>query len=908
MAIDADKIYLLIFIPIIIIAAVFITKKFIKGDRYINTSTALRTLTVISLILSLSGMSVTDRAKNDTTLFLADISESVSAQKERVAEFINSAQSHKETGDKTAVSLFGGRAVTAVSPTEEFVNANLDNSSTENDNTNIEAAIKQAVSAFDGDTRKRLVIITDGLETRGDALAARNVLNSENISTLIYDIGGGIKSEAGIREISLPQYVNINMSYDVTVIVDSIGSGQADLRLYRGTALVLNERVTLKDGENRFVFTDIAQSGGGVTYRAEIVPQDDTFYQNNTVYGYCYAENLPSVLVVGSGASAENMRNLLAASQLSVETAETSALPSSYDALTAYDAVVLADVPYSEMNESFIDALDNFVKYSGGGLIVTGGENAYGPGGYEDTPLEDMLPVEMSVKTQSEEPDLAMIMVIDRSGSMADNSQGVSCMDIAKEAAIRGINEMDPEDKVGVIAFDSAAQWVVELEEIGSNMESIENAIGTIQAGGGTSILPALRMACTKLADTDSKLKHIILLTDGQAETDGYSNLLRQAREDGITISTIAVGQAADTNLLQYIAEEGRGRYYFADRYSRLPEIFVYETTIAGKDYLNNEDFYPTAADPSEITENIDSVPVLHGYVSTTAKPRADVVLQSDREEPVLAVWQYGLGRAAAWTSDVSGQWSGDWLSSREGTDILRNLISYSMRSNIMYDIEVTGEASGGVSEVTAKIPVNKNTTAVKATVVTEDGKEYGGDMSAVLPGEYKFTIPTDAEGAYIIAVEETLSDGTVNAYNTGFVIGYSKEYDTQSFGSGGIIDELASYDGIDIITSPDEVYEHELPDTYAKRDITVPLLVLALILLLLDIFIRRFPEIIDKAAETAARLNPVRKRKKPLEARLKERKPAESKPEEKSEKPKDDEKKKSSASALAEFKRNRNK
>ena len=201
MAIDADKIYLLIFIPIIIIAAVFIKKKFIKGDRYINASTALRTLTVISLILSLSGMSVTDRAKNDTTLFLADISESVSAQKERVAEFINSAQSHKETGDKTAVSLFGGRAVTAVSPTEEFVNANLDNSSTENDNTNIEAAIKQAVSAFDGDTRKRLVIITDGLETRGDALAARNVLNSENISTLIYDIGGGIKSDEDIEKV-----------------------------------------------------------------------------------------------------------------------------------------------------------------------------------------------------------------------------------------------------------------------------------------------------------------------------------------------------------------------------------------------------------------------------------------------------------------------------------------------------------------------------------------------------------------------------------------------------------------------------------------------------------------------------------------------------------------------------------
>ena len=920
MAIDADKIYLLILIPILIAAAVFITKKYLKGGRYTNTSTVLRLLTVAALICSLSGMSVVDKANNDTTLFLVDISDSAANEADKISEFINSAQSHKKSGDKTAVSLFGGRAVTAVPPTDEYTTVNLKNSSTDNENTNIESAIKQAAAIFDKDTNKRLVLITDGSETRGDGISARNTLKTENIQTLIYDISGNIESEAGIREISLPQYVNINMNYDVSVIVDSIGSQQAELRLYRGTALVLNEKVTLKNGENRYVFTDIATKGGGVTYRAEIVPENDTYYQNNTVYGYCYAENLPSVLVVGSGASAENMKNILEASQLNVDTVSANSLPSSYDALTAYDAVVLADVAYNDLNDSFLKALDEFVKYSGGGLITTGGENAYGPGGYEGTLLEDMLPVEMSIKTQSEDPDLAMIMVIDRSGSMADNSQGISCMDLAKEAAIRGVKELDEDDMVGVIAFDSAAKWVVELKEVGPNIDSIEKSIGTIQAGGGTSILPALRAACTKLSETDTKLKHVILLTDGQAETEGYSNLLRQARADGITISTIAVGQGADTELLQYIAEEGMGRYYYADRYTSLPEIFVYETSIASKDYLNNEDFYPSAADSSEIIQDIDSVPVLHGYVSTTAKGRADVVLQSDNEEPVLAVWQYGLGRTAAWTSDVSGQWSDEWLASNEGVEILRNLISYSMRSDILYDIEVTGEASGGVSEVTAKIPVNQDTTAVKATIVTGEGKEYKADMSAVLPGEYKCSIPTDEEGAYIITLEETLSDGSSNAYNTGFIIGYSKEYDTRKLDSNGIIDELASYEGIRVITSPEEVYETALPDTYAQRDITVPLLVLAIILLIIDILLRRFPEEIDRAAAVAAKLKPVRKKKPGFEERMKERKSQSSKNAEKSDKKeqeisdrtekvsKDGVAKKSSASTLADFKRNRKK
>jgi len=856
MALNADNVYILLLIPIMIIAAILLIKRnTVKSDRYVKVSTFLRTLTLIALILSMSGMSVVDEAKDNTTVFVTDISDSAKTTTKKVTSFIDDAQSYKSNGDKTAVTVFGSRPVTIVPPTSDYTSVNIDAPSVGKENTNIESAVKLATSVYGDNTKKRLVLLTDGAETKGDVLSLRNMLKSENIQTLIYDISNNIESEAGLREISVPQYVNINMDYDVNVIIDSIGSQSSEFRLYRGTTLVVNETISLKDGENRYVFTDKAEKGGGITYHAEISPEKDTFYQNNSVYGYCYAENLPSILIVGEGDSTENMKKILEAAQLNVEVVSPANVPMNYDSLIAYDTVVLADTSYKDLNEDFVSSLESYVKYAGGGLIVTGGENSYGPGEYTGTMLEDILPVDMNIKTQSEDPDLSMIMVIDRSGSMADGSQGISCMDLAKEAAFRGVKELDDEDMVGVIAFDSQAQWVVEMTEVGGNLDSIGESIGTIQAGGGTSILPALRMACTKLADTDTKIKHIILLTDGQAEQTGYDSLLNQAREDGITISTIAVGQGADTKLLQYIAEAGGGRYYFADQFASLPEIFVYETTIASKDYLNNDDFYPVAADSSEITESITSVPMLHGYVSTTAKSRADVVLESDKEEPILATWQYGLGRTAAWTSDLSGQWSSDWLASDEGTQIIRNLVSYSMRSDVIYDVEVTGEASDGVSAITAKIPVNTKTSGVTASVLTQEGKEYNVNMSAVEPGKYGGTIPTDVEGAYIITLTEGLSDGEQNVYNTGFIIGYSNEYDTRNMNDNGVIDELASYDGINIITSPDEVYSSELPDAYAKKDISVPLIIIALILLLIDISLRRFTEITDKLAESYDKL-----------------------------------------------------
>ena len=184
----------------------------------------------------------------------------------------------------------------------------------------------------------------------------------------------------------------------------------------------------------------------------------------------------------------------------------------------------------------------------------------------------------MEMKIKGEVPSLGIMLVIDKSGSMG--GQGVySKIEIAKEAAIKALDSLKPKDKIGVIAFDGAAQWVVEFTDI-KNKDDIIDSIGTIRAGGGTSIIPALDEAYLALKDADTKQKHIILLTDGQAESSGYYQLLENINKAGITVSTVAVGQGADEYLLSTIAEEGNGRYYFVDDFSTIPHIFTKETML----------------------------------------------------------------------------------------------------------------------------------------------------------------------------------------------------------------------------------------------------------------------------------------------------------------------------------------
>lgn len=847
MAIDFTKPIMLILLPIIMVFIIFACKGASKGFKK-NLQTVVRSMVCLLLILALAGTSIKTYTDTTTTIFAADLSASLNDAKSTSTEYIKEAIKHKSEKDLAGVVAFGGNAVVEVSPANE-INLNGFNAYIEEEATNIDKALKIASGLIDQNSEKRIVLISDGNETTLQVLKQASSLKAQGIVVDGVLLENTIAQEVQITSLITPNYMDKNTQYDIEVLAHSLTDTQAVLKVLKGNTLAVNQSVSLRKGENRFLFSDTSAEGGGIIYRAEIEAEEDTLYENNKAYSYTYVEDTPAVLIIeNADNSGLEVQKLLEGSKVKTKLIESSEAPNSIEDLNLWDAVVVADVSAEELSQEFLTSLEAFVKTTGGGFIVTGGENSYALGGYTGTMLEDILPVTMELETEGEKPDLGMIMVIDHSGSMSDSSYGVTRMEMAKEAAMRAVEVMEAKDSIGVIAFDSEPTWSVELQKIGENADSIVNSIGGIQPQGGTSILPALDEAFNILSKADTKLKHIILLTDGQAEQSGYDGLVEKMKAAGITLSTVAVGSGADVNLLSDLAKKGNGRYYFTNEFTNLPQIFTKETTIAGKEYINNRSFYPQAKDSSQILSGIDEVAQLKGYIGTTAKPRADAVLISDTEEPVLCTWQYGLGRTAAWTSDMSGRWTEDWLASNQGTQIIRNLVSWVMRSQVSSEIQFSGEKNSDTSIITASMPYNSNVSQVSAVVLSADGKETLLEMKAAAPGVYSGEATGISEGGYIISLSLTMKDGSVETERGGFNIQYPTEYDLRNFSGGrDLMEKLTAQTGGRMLTSPKEVFSEKIRTAYTDKDLNTMLITAALLLFLFDVAIRRFGFIAEK-------------------------------------------------------------
>ncbi|RYD30146.1 MAG: VWA domain-containing protein, partial [Verrucomicrobiaceae bacterium] len=302
--------------------------------------------------------------------------------------------------------------------------------------------------------------------------------------------------------------------------------------------------------------------------------------------------------------------------------------------------------------------LKSYVQDFGGGLAMMGSENSFGLGGYYKTPVEDVLPLVSRFEKEKEKPSLAMVLVIDKSGSM----QGAP-MALARQAAKASVELLGAQDQVAVIAFDGAPQLVSEMRRA-SERDAIQAAIDTIQEAGGTDLYSAMEMGKQILDNTTAKIKHMICLTDGQTEDRGFGSLTQALVDSGVTVSTVGMGDGAVGDLLQGIAEVGKGRYYQTNDPSNVPQIFTKETIQATKSAIK-EDVYQaiTVTDHPMLAGYADSdLPASLGYVMTEAKPTTQVVLAVESGDPLLAVGRFGLGQGLCFTSDLTEKWGGEWL------------------------------------------------------------------------------------------------------------------------------------------------------------------------------------------------------------------------------------------------------
>ncbi|MBI4271041.1 MAG: VWA domain-containing protein [Candidatus Rokubacteria bacterium] len=414
---------------------------------------------------------------------------------------------------------------------------------------------------------------------------------------------------------------------------------------------------------------------------------------------------------------------------------------------------------------------------------MVGGEESFGLGGYYRTAIEEALPVTMEVKQKMEVPSLAVVLSIDRSGSMAmSTDEKVTKLDLAKEAAHLVVELLDERNEVGVMSWDTEFLWDVPVRGA-RNKLALHHAIATIKAGGGTDGYPALKEAYAVLFERPALLKHVIFLSDGQMTRGDFQGLLRRMAKDKITVSTVAIGKDADVQLMVDVAKWGKGRFYYTEDSQTIPRIFTLETQLASKASLVEQPFTPRLTSPGhEAMQEIDwkGVPPLGGYVATTVKPQAELVLMSHQEDPVLATWRYGLGRSAAFTSDARAKWGVLWLRWREFNRFWAQLVRWTLRSGSRSDTVARVERRDETGEVVVDAIDGKgefiNFLDSEVGVVAPNRERSVIDLEQVGPGRYRGRFPAAQEGVYLVGMAQRKGDRVVGSQLAGLVVPYGRE------------------------------------------------------------------------------------------------------------------------------------
>ncbi len=713
--------------------------------------------------------------------------------------------------------------------------------------THIEQGLSRALRSFEPNSLKHLVLITDGRETRGDL--SRSLRQAEREGVRIFTVPAAVRAETDswVEAIDVPHGVKAGEPFEVMVRVFSRVRQVAMLELDHVDGESLGRQpIELDAGPTQVPFEIRLEQTGNVAIEARLTAELDPFPENNRQRQSIWIAESPKVLYVeGHPESARYLADALEDEGFDLTIATAAGLPRTADALEAYDAVILSDISASRMGEQKMRSLRSYVRDSGGGLIFIGGESSYGASGYSETPVEEALPVRFSIKEKRK--DVALVIVLDKSYSMEGEK-----IELAKEACKAALDLLDETHYFGLVTFDWYPKVTVPLQ-LANDKPRIREIIGKIKASAPTRIYPALEEGHKQLADNESKVKHIIVLSDGMSYrlADGGEGQVMDMVADEISISTVAVGLEADRELLENIARWGNGRTYFTEDASRVPEIFLREAEIAVQDTLLEESFQPKVSQTIEAFKGIDfdAAPPLKGYVGTQPKETTEVLLESESGDPVLARWHYGLGKAVAFTSDAKNRWASNWLTWDGYGKFWAQLVRETMRQQDRnrFDLRVTREEDKAVVTLSALDLEGRFLNGIEPQigVVAPDGSESTYSVLQVGPGSYKAELPLathpDSPNQFDLKDPASFDNGSDPIRSGSVFYSFPDEYrfhlpdvellQTISAQTGGVhepkIEEIFSDQG-DSVTRPTPLW---------------PFLAgLALFLYLVDIGVRRAP------------------------------------------------------------------
>lgn len=678
--------------------------------------------------------------------------------------------------------------------------------------TDLEQALRSAADLLT-QQKGRVLLLSDGQETRGDVLHAAQELNLP-IDT--FAVATPESNEAWIESMAMPRTLRESEEYALTITIGSTLPQAARLRIFDDQQQLLETDLQLPSGWYQHTINLRAGNPGIVRLRAELEAVQDRISQNNYAAATAQVAPTPQVLLVeGQNASSATLRNALRAAGIDTQTTPAAFLPSQLSQLGGFEGIVLIDVPAGDLSFEQMATLREFVRSEGNGLVATGGRSSFTVGSYKGTPLEEVLPISMDPPPRPQRSEVSLLLVIDHSYSMASFS-GISKLDMAKEAAILATDTLNEEDRVGVLTFDERFQWTVPFQQVGTGLElaMIQEGISSIPIGGGTDIFAALQASLPVLAEQPTQVRHAVLLTDGRSFESGnaaYRDLIEQARLQNITLSAIAIGQDSDINLLQQLAQWGAGRYHYAASPSDIPRLTLLESEIARAEPLIEAEFKAQDLRSHALLRGFvpNDIPPLQGYVATTIKPNAELVLESHEGDPILAAWQYGLGRAVAWTPTLEEPWANSWGSWHDFGRFWAQIIRYTLPEPDSGPLQIRASVDGSVLTLIADSvlesgkPLNFVDTTAQITLPDQSVRRV--TMHQIAPGQYQSELILPSDGAYAIEVQQQ-SPQVNRSARIGFVQQPAGEYRVRERDGAALLEQLSTLSGGNVLDTLDTV------------------------------------------------------------------------------------------------------
>lgn len=678
-----------------------------------------------------------------------------------------------------------------------------------------ETDMARALQVAAGSGASRILVVSDGIETGSSALLG---LAPVPVDTLLTDTVSNMRLES----LLLPEQAAPGQLVEGLAVVNSDRPTTVTLHVTAGGETLEPVERELPAGRSTVPFIFTAAEGGTMPVTALVeVSWRQPLADDRLASELPVSEQRP-VLVIDDPATADLLRNAGAA--VTEGNAGDITAPMQWSAVIMRNAANDFTVGQHELLLEYVE--------SGGGLLMTGGPDSFGFGGWFRTPLEDALPVSTDLRTEVEIPLVALVMIIDRSQSMSAGNP--SRLELAKEGAIAVVDLAFEQDLLGLISFSDTSEWVFNLRPATERgKREMLGAILSLTTQGGTLLGPAYEEAIDLLEAEPAAIKHIIVLSDGRlydgrgpfsSNAADFGELAQRGSTAGITTSTIAIGADADFEQLQTIATAGNGRYYEALDVTTLPRIFTSEAMVATRSLLRDERFSPVAV-PHSLSLMSGNQPQIDAYVATTSRTSSEVLLQGLQDEPVLAVMRHGLGRTAALTTDLNAWAPSLAADDRFASSLLRVVRWLQLRPG-SFETTVTnegGELRVTVDAVEAGEYLNNRNLSARYAGVTVQLEQTG-------PGRYEGTLPGRGQGTLLVTdgdeiVARKVLDETSAEFN-------------RDGSAAGLLASLSSRSGGTVLTSLDE-YAPGLGS--GRQPVWQWPLYAAFALFLLELFIRRF-------------------------------------------------------------------